>query len=653
MDSLPWAQYAGVTQKLVFKNNITSIGAYTFSNFYNVTEIEFGQSVKTIKNWCFPMPSDWEVTDIYFARGSRLKSISSAIYTSGCVIHGTLNTVAEAFAASFSEYYTYMESAEYFAFDENTKTLTFNYPGDIPDYSLSTCQNTSWAQYADKAEKLVIGSSVTSIGSYAFYGFSKLESVTVSKSITSIGESAFNGCINIEELIFESGSTLAVIGNMAFSNCSSLTVLHLPASLTSVNRYSFYNCSGISDVYYIGTNSDVISILNIIFGYGNVHSFVARVNDTQYYTFSEAAEAAGKTETIELICNTPESYELKNRNDILKVRTNGYSVNITAPSGFSVFSFTDSNGVTTYGVPYFYGQTLSTAGEIACNFYISLPAGSEELLTVKANTTVGSTEKEYIYTTENMTPYSSYFIASVGVAAKDMGNTITMHIVDENDVVYGEIEYSVKQYCYNTINKNKDNTSREKLVNFAASILNYGAYAQLQFNVNTDNLVNAGLADYTDTSGNALFTTDLSDAPVKDESWKATGGTGNTENITFVGQTVSATSNTQISYYLKLSDSIENYTFSVTKAGTATTKAISVRALSGSSQYNCVVTILDIPAKNLGDVYTLTVTKDSETAEKNYSVLTYIYNQYDKGSTLGNMVRAMYLYYAAAAEYFK
>ncbi|MCR5150515.1 MAG: hypothetical protein K6B52_04765, partial [Clostridiales bacterium] len=217
---------------------------------------------------------------------------------------------------------------------------------------------------------------------------------------------------------------------------------------------------------------------------------------------------------------------------------------------------------------------------------------------------------------------------------------------------YAEKEYSVKQYCYNTINRYINDASRQNLVNFVVSILNYGSYAQLQFNNNTGSLVNAELANYTDGNGNALFTTDLSNAPVKNESWKATGGTGNTENITFVGQTVSTTSNTQISYYLKLSDSIENYTFSVTKAGTATTKAISVRAISGSSQYNCVVTILDIPAKNLGDVYTLTVIKDSETAEKNYSVLTYIYHQYDKGGTLGNMVRAMYLYYAAADVYF-
>ncbi|MCR5150802.1 MAG: hypothetical protein K6B52_06215, partial [Clostridiales bacterium] len=423
-------------------------------------------------------------------------------------------------------------------------------------------------------------------------------------------------------------------------------------SLESVSNTAFLNCNGITDIYYLGAHEDILESLNYQFSEGVVHTVVAQVNDTAYYTFPEAAEAAGKTETIELICNIPDSYALKNRNDILKVRTNGYALNITAPSGFSVFSFTDNTGVTTYGVPYFYGQTLSTAGEIACNFYISLPAGSEELLTVKANTTVGTTEKEYIYTTENMTPYSSYYIASVGVAAKDMGNTITMHIVDENDNVYGEIQYSVKQYCCNTINKNKDNANKASLINFAASILNYGAYAQLQFNVNTDNLVNAGLADYTDNNGNALFKTDLSNAPVKDESWKATGGTGNTENITFVGQTVSTTSNTQISYYLKLSDSIENYTFGVTKAGTATAKAISVRALSGSSQYNCVVTILDIPAKNLGDVYTLTVTAGEETAEKNYSVLTYIYNQYDKGGTLGNMVRAMYLYYAAADEYF-
>ncbi|MCR5149938.1 MAG: leucine-rich repeat protein [Clostridiales bacterium] len=505
--------------------------------------------------------------------------------------------------------------------------------------------------YIPSSLKSVTVTDATSVPYGAFYNCANLESITLSNSISSIGENAFYSCVNLENMTFEAGSSLATIGNMAFANCSSLTVLYLPASLTLVDRYAFNNCSGISDVYYDGADSEVISTLNTIFGASNVHFFVARVNDTQFYSFSDAVTAAVNTGTIELLGNIAESYKIA-KNQVLKVKTNGYSLNITAPSGLNVFSITDSNGVTTYGVPYFHGQTLSTTGEIACNFYVSLPAGSENLLTVKANTTAGNTEKEYIYTTDNMAKRSSYYIASVGVAAKDMGNIITAQILDESGTVYARINYSVKQYCINAIKNNKDDASRASFVNFAASILNYGAYAQQQFNVNTNNLVNTELKNYKDTNGNALFATDLSNAAVKDDAWKATGGTGNNNYVTFVGQTVSTTSNTQISYYLKLSDSIENYTFSVTKAGTTTTKAISVREISGSSQYNCVVTILDIPAKNLGDVYTLAVTNGDETAEKNYSVLTYIYNQYDKGGTLGNMVRAMYLYYAAAAEYF-
>ena len=41
---------------------------------------------------------------------------------------------------------------------------------------------------------LVIPNSVTSIGSYAFYGCSGLTSITIPNSVTSIGNSAFNGC---------------------------------------------------------------------------------------------------------------------------------------------------------------------------------------------------------------------------------------------------------------------------------------------------------------------------------------------------------------------------------------------------------------------------------------------------------------------------
>lgn len=70
---------------------------------------------------------------------------------------------------------------------------------------------------------LVIPNSVTSIGSYAFYGCSSLTSVTIPNSVTSIG-----------------------IG--AFYNCSSLTSVTIPNSVTSIGDSAFSDCYGLTSV---------------------------------------------------------------------------------------------------------------------------------------------------------------------------------------------------------------------------------------------------------------------------------------------------------------------------------------------------------------------------------------------------------------------
>ena len=84
-------------------------------------------------------------------------------------------------------------------------------------------------------------SGVTSIGDYAFYGCSKLALTELPNGITSIGRNAFQTCGKIT--LIKLPSNLTSVGNNAFEYCSKLALTELPSSLTSIGDVSFGSCS--------------------------------------------------------------------------------------------------------------------------------------------------------------------------------------------------------------------------------------------------------------------------------------------------------------------------------------------------------------------------------------------------------------------------
>ena len=93
---------------------------------------------------------------------------------------------------------------------------------------------------------VTIPDSVTSIGSYAFRNCSSLTSVTIPDSVTSIGSYAFDGCSGLTSVTIPDSVTS--IGSYAFDGCSGLTSVTIPDSVTSIGSYAFRNCSGLTSV---------------------------------------------------------------------------------------------------------------------------------------------------------------------------------------------------------------------------------------------------------------------------------------------------------------------------------------------------------------------------------------------------------------------
>jgi hypothetical protein len=95
-------------------------------------------------------------------------------------------------------------------------------------------------------KSVTIGTSVTSIGAYAFFG-SGLTSVTIPDSANaSVGEWAFSSCTSLTNATLGNGVT--TIGNWAFCNCTNVTSVTIGTNLTVIGNDAFGFCTSLKSV---------------------------------------------------------------------------------------------------------------------------------------------------------------------------------------------------------------------------------------------------------------------------------------------------------------------------------------------------------------------------------------------------------------------
>ena len=135
---------------------------------------------------------------------------------------------------------------------------------------------------------LVIPSSVTSIGDYAFYNCFGLTSVTFAEGsqLTCIGNHAFFGCRVLTSITIPSSVTS--IGDYAFYNCIGLTSIVIPNSVTSIGTYAFRGCYKLVEVY----NRSFLSIRKGSSDYGDV-GYYAKAVYTAPYTSKLSTDGNG------------------------------------------------------------------------------------------------------------------------------------------------------------------------------------------------------------------------------------------------------------------------------------------------------------------------------------------------------------------------
>lgn len=103
-----------------------------------------------------------------------------------------------------------------------------------------------WQKVLDRAENLVIGSGITRVCNFAFYGHTGITQVWIPDTVTSIEAGAFMDCTGITRVRMP--SKLRQIGERAFQNCTSLTEITLPDTLLDVELNAFAGCTGLERI---------------------------------------------------------------------------------------------------------------------------------------------------------------------------------------------------------------------------------------------------------------------------------------------------------------------------------------------------------------------------------------------------------------------
>ena len=100
--------------------------------------------------------------------------------------------------------------------------------------------------YSNAIRKVELGSSVTSIGDYAFQYCYSLSSITIPDGVTSIGDYAFQYCYSLSSITIPDSVTS--ISDYAFGECYILSSITIPDGVTSIGGYTFRYCYSLSSI---------------------------------------------------------------------------------------------------------------------------------------------------------------------------------------------------------------------------------------------------------------------------------------------------------------------------------------------------------------------------------------------------------------------
>ncbi|MBR6320397.1 MAG: leucine-rich repeat protein [Prevotella sp.] len=222
---------------LTIPNSVTSIGSCAFMDCSGLTSVIIPNGVKGIGDYAFRNCST--LTSVVIP--SSILSIGEDAFqecNSLAAVH--ISEIAAWCNISFNGNYSnplYKAHHLYLGEEEINDLVIPSSVTSIGDYAFSYCSGLN---------SVTIPNNVTNIGSHAFSICSGLTSLTIPNSVKTIGEWAFYGCRGLASVIIPNSVTK--IDKLVFCNCSNLKSVTIPNSVTSIGSSAFKECTSLSSV---------------------------------------------------------------------------------------------------------------------------------------------------------------------------------------------------------------------------------------------------------------------------------------------------------------------------------------------------------------------------------------------------------------------
>ena len=219
--------------------------------------------------------------------------------------------------------------------------------------SHSTLSSTS-AGYQSETHSYAVSGDYIIVITVVSGGF-EIQSDSTSFSLLKGNDSTSNK--NYRESLFniEIGSSVTSIGTYAFQNCYSLTSITIPSSVTSIGDNTFYNCYTLLYIYYLGADLPTGSP----WGAPNTHVKVRMLRHNNY-TSAVNEVSSGTALTTSVTCTV---------GDLIIATFENLGGEYTLPSGWTLLG--DSGQVTTGGYTQRTGMAYKNAEATTENFTLT------------------------------------------------------------------------------------------------------------------------------------------------------------------------------------------------------------------------------------------------------------------------------------------